>query len=154
MSASTWTKEWNNIIRNVLFVDTELKTLMMIPENTTIISFIDKYFIKAGFTNALLSNEDVRIVYGTMSTGSTNVPGITNNELSFDIYVKTEHAHDVGRDRLQLRTELIKDRLICLLNNLSYDYGYHFKVAGEGDMGTRTIGYSRYNVSFSYKKVY
>lgn len=38
---SSWTNEWNNIIRHTLFQDTELKTLMKIPEGTTIIDFID-----------------------------------------------------------------------------------------------------------------
>lgn len=46
MPISTWMNDWNTIIRTVIFPDNELKELMRIPENTNIITFIDKYFMR------------------------------------------------------------------------------------------------------------
>lgn len=149
-----WIEDWNDIIRQIIFKDTELKSLMMLPENTTIISFIDKYFIRAGYTNKLLENEDVRIVYSDIQGTDTNVPNVKRNMLTFDIYVKTEHLHNVGTDRLVMRTQLIANRLIELLTSKRYNGRYRFWIAGDWDLGTSTIGYARYSVALYYMKVY
>lgn len=112
MANRTWTNEWNDIIRHVLFADEELKTLMMLPEKTNIISFIDKYFIKSSWTNKLLSDEDVRIVYWFGKTGEAGgSQNVNKTTLTFDIFVKTEHVHNANVDRLLFRTELIAERL-------------------------------------------
>lgn len=112
-----WINDWNDIIRHVIFSDKELMNLMKIPEKTSIIDFIDRYFIRAGFTNKILSNEDVRIVYGSTSS-ATNIDGVTSNVMNFDIYVKLENLHNVGVDRLVMRTQLIAQRLIYLLTRV------------------------------------
>ena len=148
-----WINDWNDIIRHVIFSDKELMNLMKIPEKTSIIDFIDRYFIRAGFTNKILSNEDVRIVYGSTSS-ATNIDGITSNVMNFDIYVKLENLHNVGVDRLVMRTQLIAQRLIYLLTRVRYNGVYRFYDPVEGDMGTSAVGYARYRVSLSYTRTY
>lgn len=158
MSISSWMNDWNDIIRYVIFPDEELKSLMMVPEETTIIQFTDKYFIRAGYTNELLEKEDVRIVYGDTDAVSTNVPNVKKNVLSFDIYVRKTDLHNVTNDRLQYRTHLIANRLNTLLTKGGtsgrYLGGYRFWPSKETDLGTRTVGYVRYNISFEYMRVY
>lgn len=148
-----WINDWNDIIRHVIFSDKELMNLMKIPEKTSIIDFIDRYFIRAGFTNKILSNEDVRIVYGSTSS-ATNIDGVTSNVMNFDIYVKLENLHNVGVDRLVMRTQLIAQRLIYLLTRVRYNGVYRFYDSVEGDMGTSAVGYARYRVSLSYTRTY
>lgn len=154
MVLRSWIDDWNDIIRNVIFKDEELKSLMKLPANTNIITFIDKYFIRAGYTTEVLTNESVRIVYGTIARGDAMNPYVTRNEMSFDIYVKLEDLHNVERDRLVFRNHLIAKRLIDLLTKQRYLGAYRFTVEGEGDMGTSTIGYTRYNVTFGFMKTY
>lgn len=149
-----WIDDWNDILRDVIFPDEELKSLMMIPDGTNIITFIDKYFIRAGYTSKVLSNEPVRIVYGNMYSNQTGNPHVTRNEMSFDIYVNLDHIHDAENDRLVMRTHLIAKRLIDLLTQKRYLGNYRFWVSSECEMGTSTIGYARYNVSFNYMKTY
>lgn len=153
---SAWITEWNTIIRKVIFKDSRLKELMMIPDGTDIITFIDKYFIRASYANTLVEHEDVRIAYGVISNDDTSVPDVKRNLLNFDIYVKTEHIHDADRDRLLYRTVLIADRLKELLktNEFIANTGYKFRIAGEGELGTRTTGYQRYGIAFSFMRVY
>lgn len=151
-----WVNTWNTIIRRIIFQDEELKSLMKIPQGTSIINFIDNYFIKAGYTNKLLTNETCRIIYSDVKASDTNVPNITRNILAFDIYVKIEDLHNVGNDRLVFRTQLIAARLKYLLMKERYllDSGYRMSMAGEWDNGTRTNGYARYTIAFYYMKVY
>ena len=147
-----WIDDWNEIIRNVIFADDVLMALMNIPDGTKIIEFIDRYFIRAGYTNKILTDEDVRIVYGSVSV-PTNISGVTKNQMSFDIYVKNEDLHNVGKDRLVMRTQLIAKRIIYLLTKERYIGAYRFYDPHEGDMGTSAVGYARYNVTLSYTKV-
>lgn len=150
-----WKDNWNTIIRKVIFPDHELKTLMKIPSKTGIIQFIDSYFIRAGYTNKILTDETCRIIYSDNQPSDTNVPNVKKHTLFFDIYVKTEDLHNVGDDRLQLRTYLIGHRLSTLLTSERYLHGtgYRFWPAGDWDLGTRTIGYARYCIAFHYMKV-
>lgn len=151
-----WIDAWNKIIRKVIWTDTELKTLMKLPASSTIIQFIDKYFIEAGYSNTLLTDEVCRISYSDRTINSTEVSNVKRNILTFDIYVKQSELHNVGNDRLQLRTKLIAARLKKLLMQERYikDTGYRLWIAGESDMGTRVTGYARYTIAFYYMKVY
>lgn len=149
-----WIDDWNDIIRTIIFKDDILKYLMMLNEDVDIISFIDKYFIRAGYTNKLLENENVRIVYSDVQGKDTDVPNVKRNMITFDIYVKTEHLHNVGNDRLVMRTQLIANRLIELLTMKRYIGRYRFWIAGDWDLGTSAIDYARYSVAFYYMKVY
>ena len=151
-----WINNWNHIIRNVIFKDYELKRLMKIPRQTGVIQFTERYFIKAGYSNKLLTDEVCRIVYSDIQGGQTDVPNVKQNMLTFDIYVKNDELRGVGDDGLVLRTHLIANRLYQLLTSKRYlaDTGYRFWIAGDWDMGTRTAGYSRYTIAFYYMKVY
>lgn len=151
-----WIDAWNTIIRKVIWPDTELKTLMKLPSKTNILQFIDRYFIRAGYSNTLLTDEVCRIVYADAQGSETQVPNITKNLLTFDIYVKQSELHNVGDDRLKMRTHLIAERLLKLLTQERYlaDTGYRFWIAGDWDMGTRVTGYARYTIAFRYMKVY
>lgn len=151
-----WINAWNTIIRNVIFKDYDLKRLMKIPAKTGIIQFTDRYFIRAGYTNKLLTDEICRIVYGDVQGSPEEVPNVTRNMMTFDIYVRNEELRNCGDDGLVLRTHLIAERLYKLLTQERYlaDTGYRFWPAGDWDMGTRTAGYSRYTIAFWYMKVY
>lgn len=158
MPINTWMNDWNDIIRYVIFPDPILRNLMCLPEDISIINFIDNYFIRAGYTNELLEKEDVRIVYGDVDSRETDVPNVMENTMSFDIYVRTQKLHNATNDRLQYRTHLIANRLTTLLTkggtSGKYIGGYRFWPCKEMDLGTRTVGYSRYNISFKYMRVY
>lgn len=151
-----WIQAWNTIIRTVIFKDYDLRRLMKLPKNTGVIQFTDRYFIKAGYTNKLLTDEVCRIVYSDVQGKETDVPNIKKNMLVFDIYVKNEEMRNCGDDGLVLRTHLIAERLYKLLTSERYlaDTGYRFWIAGDWDLGTRTAGYSRYTIAFHYMKVY
>ena len=109
-STEVWDNEWNKIIREVIFADEELKTLMKLPENTDIITFIDRYFIRAGYTGKVLNDEHVRVIYAEVQGSDTRVPNVMRKMMTFDIYVKLEDLHNVGNDRLVMRTKLIANR--------------------------------------------
>lgn len=152
--ASSWLREWNDIIRYVIFPDEELRSLMELPEKTSIMTFIDKYFIRTSTVSEPLTDEIVRISYGTYGT-NPDVPHVLDQRISFEIYVQKKHLHNVGDDRLMYRTELIAERLRELLTK-KYDPrlgGYNFICVGESEMSTNTIGYVRYNVTFKYVRV-
>ena len=145
-STEVWDNEWNKIIREVIFADEELKALMKLPDGTDIITFIDRYFIRAGYTSKVLEDESVRVIYAEVQGSDTRVPNVMRKMMTFDIYVKTEDLHNVGNDRLVMRTKKIANRLLKLLTSERFvnETGYRFSIAGEWDGGTRTIGYGRY----------
>ena len=151
-----WIKAWNTVLREVIFHDYELKRLMKIPAKTNIVKFCNDYFIRAGYTNKILTNEICRIVYSDIQGAETNNPKVTKNMMTFDIYVRNEELHTEGDDALMLRTHLIAARLNEILTNERYlrDTGYRFWIAGDWDLGTRTQGYARYTIAFYYMKVY
>lgn len=154
MSRRTWVDEWNAILRDIIFSDQELKSLMMIPQKTNIIQFIDRYFIRAGYTSKTLKDEPVRIIYGNVRSTDVGSPAVTRERMSFDIYVKYEYLHNSQNDRLVFRNQMIAIRLKQLLLRKRYyrQDAYRFWVVNEGDLGTSTIGYSRYNITFEYMK--
>ena len=99
MQTNAWLKEWNYILRNVFFQDTELKELMLVPEGCKIIPFFDKYFIRAGYTDELLIDEKVRIVYSLITVEDSADPNVKKNALNFDIYVRSDQNHNATNDR-------------------------------------------------------
>ena len=151
-----WVNDWNKIIRTVIFKDYELKRLMKIPKQTGVIQFTERYFIKVGFANKLLTDEVCRITYSDIQGSPTDVPNVKKNMLTFDIYVKNDDLRGVSDDGLLLRTDLIASRLDKLLRKTRYiaDTGYRFWPAGDWDLGTRTAGYTRKTIGFYYMKVY
>lgn len=151
-----WLNAWNTIIRQVIWKDDELKTLMKLPAKTNIIQFIERYFVRAGFTDELLTDEVCRIVYSDVQGSDTEVANVKKNMMTFDIYVKENELHNVGNDRLLSRADLIVERLYKLLTQERYlaGTGYRFWIAGDWDLGTRTVGYTRKTIAFYYMKVY
>lgn len=151
-----WIEAWNRVIRNVIYRDHNLKALMKVPSKIGVIQFTDRYFVKAGYTNKLLTDEVCRIIYADVPGNNTEVPNVRRNMLTFDIYVKNEEMRNCGDDGLILRTHLIAERLYKLLTQERYlqDTGYRFWPAGDWDLGSRTPGYSRYTIAFYYMKVY
>ena len=81
-----WVNAWNTIIRKLIWPDEELKTLMKLPAKTNIIQFVDRYFIRASFTNNLLTDEVCRIVYSDSPGYETDVPNVKRNLMIFDVY--------------------------------------------------------------------
>lgn len=155
----SWSDTWKKILRQRIFKDESLKTLMLIPDNVKINKFAEQYFIETGSTSELLTDQKVRVIYGFQSKNMTDVPTVVTHLLNFDIYVKYDELHTATNDTLDYRTKLIADRLNLLLTRINVDPwghidGYRFTVAGEGDSATRTVGYSRYTISFWFHKVY
>lgn len=151
-----WVNAWNKVIREVIWRDYDLKRLMKLPPKTGILQFCERYFIRAGFTNTLLTDEVCRIVYSDEQGSDTQVPNVRRNMMTFDIYVKQEELHNVGDDRLISRADLIAERIYRDLTDERYiaDTGYRFWIAGDWDLGTRTVGYVRKSIAFYYMKVY
>ena len=145
-----WINAWNKIIREVIWRDYDLKRLMKIPPKTGILQFCNRYFIRAGFTSELLTDEVCRIVYADMQGHDTEVKNVRKNMMTFDIFVKQEELHNVGDDRLISRADLIAERLYKLLTSERYlaETGYRFWIAGDWDLGTRTSGYARKSIAF------
>lgn len=152
-----WIKSWNKIIREIIWHDYDLKALMKLPPRTGVLQFCDRYFIRAGYTNKLLTDEVCRIIYSDTAGIDTTVPNVKRNIITFDIFVKQEEMHNIGDDRLISRADLISERLYHLLTQERYlaETGYRFWPAtGQLDLGTRTTGYARTTLSFYYMKVY
>lgn len=147
----TWNDNWNNVIRNVLFEDDKLKELMLIPDGTDIMKFQDKYFIRDGSTDELLTNEKVRIVWhdDTMSRGMGNRK-VHGHFKTFDIYVSEDVEHTATRDRLQNRQVLIAERIKYLLLRRHNCQNLHFEYEDEFDNWTKTVGYKLYKLTFFY----
>lgn len=151
-----WTNAWNTIIRKKIWPDHDLKFLMKLPPQTNILQFVRRYFIRAGFTNELLTDEVVRIVYADTASNETAVPNMKKMMMTFDIYVKKDEMYNLGDDRLVSRMDLIVERLDKLLRSERYLAGtaYRFWPADGGlDLGTRTVGYARRTISYYYMKV-
>lgn len=152
-----WRQDWKKIIRTVIFKDYELRRLMKLPSKTGVIQFADRYFIRAGFTNKLLTDEVCRIVYADIPGKDTENPNVRRNMMMFDVYVKNEEQRNVSDDGLDTRSEMIVERLYKLLTQQRYlaGTGFRFWIAwGPEDLGTRTPGYSRTTFALYYMKVY
>ena len=151
-----WVDAWNTIIRKVIWPDHDLKVLMKLPPKTGIIQFVDRYFIRAGYSNKLLTDEVCRIAYSDMQGYETDVPNVKKNLMLFDIYVKQDELRNIGDDRLITRIDLIVAELEKLLTSKRYlaDTEYRFWIAGDWDGGTRVTGYQRKTIAFHYMKVY
>lgn len=152
-----WANAWNKIVREIIWPDHDLKRLMKIPPKTGILQFNQRYFIRAGYTNKLLTDEVCRIVYADVTSDNTDVDVVKKNTIIFDIYVKQEEMYNIGDDRLLSRLDYIMDRLDKLLRQDRYlaDTAYRFWPAtGELNLGTRTVGYERRTIAYNYMKVY
>ena len=71
---------------------------MMLPPNTTIVTWISKYFVDATICTDIVTDEDVRVLWWEEQSNRTNNYLVKNRRLCFDIYVKTEHVKDATND--------------------------------------------------------
>lgn len=149
---STWHDNLNNVIRDVFFQDEELLDLMVIDikDRKNILKFIDKYFVKAVVSDEIVTDEKVRICYHE-EEGRSIGSNMTKKYLHFDIFVKDEYQHNYGDDMLQSRTELIAEKIKELLTDSKYVCRINFTFMDSYDLYTKTMGYKRYRISFSYK---
>lgn len=149
-----WEDEWNNIIREKFFKNPELKQLLMLPEKTNIMDFIDKYFVRRGGAGPLLTDQKVRIVYAfsTAKSGGQN-PYVVNQQVTFNIYVKSDCVHNAVRDRLVYRTVLIANKIKDALMSKRYNGSYRFWLEFEGDAYTSLVEYNRYDLVLNFEKV-
>lgn len=147
----TWDDNWNNVIR-YLFSDIELKKLMRIPEKRfdNIVDFRDRYFVAGESSDAIVIDEDVRLVYYMTNSPNQIGKNAYKKYLEIDIYVKKDHLYDVRPDRLKRRDKAIFERLKHLLTGTKYVCRMAYRYADDYDASTRTIGYKRYHVVFSY----
>ena len=151
-----WTHAWNKIIREIIWKDHDLKQLMKLPPKTGILQFNQRYFIRAGFTSELLTDEVCRIIYSDSTPSDTDVDVVKKSTLIFDIFVKQEEMYNIGDDRLVSRLDYICDRLDKLLRQTRYlaDTAYRFWPAQTPiDLGSRTPGYSRRTLAYNYMRV-
>ena len=147
----TWKDNWNDIIRYVFFPDEKLLSLMCVPKDTPITKFIEKYFIEDAVSSELLTDEKVRIIYYDSDGSDTGNKGVLNRYKEFDIFVKDDVLHTATKDRLQNRYDLICERLNYLLLHEPVVCNMRFRFGNSYNLWTKTAGYKRYHVVFSYK---
>jgi len=124
---------------------------MLIPENTAIVPFITKYFIEDAAPDALLTNEKVRVNHFDTQGYDTGNKNVIRKYKNFDIYVKDDFLYDATNDRLKSRTVLIAERIKYLLLRDFYVCGLRFEFRDEYSLWTKTVGYKRYRLVFSYR---
>lgn len=147
----TWDDNWEDVIRFVLFKDEKQKTLMCIPEGTSITKFIDKYFIEDENSDEILTDEKVRVVYYDSPGRDTGNKNVFNRYKEFDIYVKDDVVHNATEDRQKKRYKLIAERLKYLL--LHDDHVCHLRFSCDDpgyNLYTKMVGYKRYHIVFRY----
>lgn len=125
----TWQDRWNDVLRDVLFPDTELKELMLIPADKrgNIKAWIEQYFVEDILPDELITDEAVRVLYYETEGAAYGNPRIRRKYLEFDIYVRNSVLYTATNDRLQRRDKLIFRRLelpadagdLCLLSAVS-----------------------------------
>ena len=147
----TWQDNWNNVVREEIFPDQKLKDLMLVPEGTDIVRFMDKYFIRDGSTDELLTNEKVRIVHHDAEGFDTFNHGVKGKYRQFDIFVSEDVEHTATADWLQSRQVLIAERLKYLLLRKRNCQNLRFYYQDEYDMWCKTVGYKMYRITFFYK---
>ena len=147
----TWNDNWNNVIRYVLFRDEKLKKQMLVPDGVRVNEFILKYFVKDAAADELLVNEKVRIVYYDRTGWDTGNKNVKLRYKEFDIYVKEDVLYNATDDTLKSRANLISERQQYLLTKDDTIQHLRFAYEDDFDMWTKTVGYKRYHIIFSYK---
>lgn len=130
--------------------------MMMIPtsERKNVIGFTKKYFVNDAMPDALVINENVRIVYTESEGTATNIPQLRNRYIEFDVYVKEEEQRTLNNDGLVFRNREIARRLRYLLTKDKHTHGIAFEAIDDFGLGTKTVGYERHHLIIGYKKTY
>lgn len=117
--------------------------------------FITKHFIETALPDEPVIDQDVLVYYHDAegaNFGSTSF--VRQRYLEFDIYVKKSVQYNATDDRMQRRDKLIFERLKYLLTKEKYTCNMRYECIDDFELLSRTIGYSRYHIIFSYKKTY
>lgn len=154
MKAITWQDRWNDVLRDVLFPDTALKELMLVPaaKRGNIKAWIEQYFVEDTLPDELITDEDVRVLYYETEGTRHNHPNVLKKYLEFDIYVRNAVLYTATNDRLQRRDKLIFRRILHLLTKEPYVCCLRFAYEDDYPLGAKTVGYRRYHAVFSYKQ--
>ena len=75
----------------------------MVPEKTTIVQFITKFFIEDAAPDALLTTESVRVNYCDEQGYETGNPNVVRKYKAFDIYVHESALYNATNDRIKSR---------------------------------------------------
>lgn len=102
---------WDDVLRDVLFPDEELKELMLIPAGTDIVTWTEKYFVDAELCNEIVTDEDVRVLWYEDQSSRTGNPLVNRRKICFDIYVKRNHEKDATNDLLRSRCRMISQKI-------------------------------------------
>ena len=148
----TWHDNMNNVIRNVLFPDAELKKLMCIPDGqrNNLREFIGRYFIEDALPDEPVTDEKVRVIWYETEGAALGTVHVLRKYLAFDVYIHNDCLYNVSSDRLKRRDKQIGQRLKELLTGKSHVCGLRFQYVDEYHLGAKTIGYRRYHILFSY----
>lgn len=122
---------------------------MMIPEGTSVVQFIDKYFINSAAADEIVTDEKVRIVYYD-GKGRNLQRNVYMKYKEFDIYVREEFLYTATYDRLKSRFSLIAERIKYLLLRSNSVCHLGFTYEDEYELWTKTVGYRRDHLVFSY----
>ncbi len=122
----------------------------MIPPDTNIRAFTDKYFIEDVMPDEPVIDEDVRIVYYDTEGTKLGTPHVTKKYLAMDIYTRDTSLYNAAQDRLRRRDKLIAQQIKELLTGKEHVCGLKFLYEDEYHLGAKTIGYRRYHIVFSY----
>lgn len=127
---------------------------MLIPEKDikNIRAFVDRYFVEDVLLDEPVTDEKVRILYyeteGSKYGGDLH---IRQKFLEFDIYVRSTELYTADNDRLRRRDKMIGQRLKELLTGSGYVCNMRYTFEDAFALGSKTIGYRRYHLVFSYK---
>lgn len=146
----TWKDNWNDILRYVLFQDQILMQLMCIKTKIPITKFTQKYFVQLQAGSQVLTDQKVRILYYQGQGKNTGNKNVKKKYKQFDIYVIDSELHTASKDKLVNRYDLIDRRLRKLLINNCNQFGLNFKFQDSYTLWTKTQGYRRFHVVFSY----
>ena len=97
----TWNDNLNNVYRDVLFADTELKECMAIPESErdNIAAFRDRYFVRSPIPDEIVTDEKVRVAWYTEEGTMFGDPHVRKKYLRFDIYCHQDELYTYGVDK-------------------------------------------------------
>lgn len=147
---TSWAMRWDDVIRDVIFPDEELASLMMIPENTDIITWVNKYFVDADMCTELVTDEDVRVLWYEEDSVSAANALVNRRRMAFDIYVRRDHLNDATNDLLQRRTKLISQKLQEILTDKGIVGHIGFQYVDDYSLGTKMVGYVRHHLVVQY----
>ena len=84
---------------------------MLLPADTDIVTWSERYFVDEELSTDIITDEDVRVLWYEDQSSKTSNPLVSQRRICFDIYVKREHIHDATNDLLRSRARMISQKL-------------------------------------------